>query len=764
MTLIGGMFDRSLFDRLRCEADILKTIVKSRIENASSTDKAAYEKRLRALMARLLYVEEHGYSPQVENTDEGCHPDLAPPKQKNDQIDNHNILSAATSSNSQPSKKKKKKQLSRANTKTPPPEAIATSTSANSISTSSAIEDEDLTDPVAVALLGMGFTDDQIKSAARALGGFERATADDMVVWILGEGDTAESGKAPDTAHENQAAAQSKAPKKVVPRAIVGQKSLASHAEEVARKRQEELAAAKRAAEKREEQRRIRREWNEREQARQMQEKNAKIAEAMTRRQQVENAKLIPETSILPMAPGSEVGVGAPPSTVYGAPVGAAGGGIGKKHQHDGGPPLTIFAGGPKMTASAKPKHVASNMGIPQAPTLLRNPKILTRPLNPPLPVDGASSQPQLGVVGNQPLFAPSPSLSSNAKPSGTSPPRNIYAKSIHPSSSNHRNDQPTAILRKEHSAGVANQNINMTNSTRRILPHYPGHHGPAGHAFNNPVSLAASSSMASTAAAPILRHGVAPPGFIPSNSAHHHRMEPSATEEAHGIASSSSFVETNPLGMIRATAREFVPTYFKPSTTSATPDTFLPAPSNTVPSMSAQFMSTRPSTISPPPLPPARSASNDDSENLMFEHMSSLLSTFGAESNTPTVQSVTSSITGPSGVPTNKNNHNNAGDDTNTTSRVGSIMTFESTTAPTTTAAVGPFAVGGGLGNGGIQTSSIFESITYRGDQESNNLAALGSGGGIWGTGGGNSSSNVNQNSSMGLAGLNFSSFMGGV
>lgn len=86
--------------------------------------------------------------------------------------------------------------------------------------------------------------------------------------------------------------------------------------------------------------------------------------------------------------------------------------------------------------------------------------------------------------------------------------------------------------------------------------------------------------------------------------------------------------------------------------------------------------------------------------------------------------------------------------------------MTFKSTTAPTT--AGGPFVVGGGLGNG-IQTSSIFESITYRGDQESNNLA-LGSGGGIWGTGGGVSSSNVNQNSSLGLAGLNFSSFMGGV
>lgn len=85
-------------------------------------------------------------------------------------------------------------------------------------------------------------------------------------------------------------------------------------------------------------------------------------------------------------------------------------------------------------------------------------------------------------------------------------------------------------------------------------------------------------------------------------------------------------------------------------------------------------------------------------------------------------------------------------GDENNVaTSRVGSIIG-------------GPFAGGGGGGGSGIQTSSIFESISYHGNQESNNLA-LGSG--IWGTG---SSSNVNQSSSAGLAGLNFSSFMGGV
>ena len=737
------------------ESDALGDILEY-IDSASATDKAAYLTNLQVLENRLADVEKFGYRPHVENVNKECHRDSMLPAQKNDRIESKISAAAAVSSTSQLSKKKKKQQQRLANTKSPPPEAIETSTSAISNSTPSIVGDEDLTDPVAVALLGMGFTDDQIKSAARALGGFERATADDMVVWILGEGETADSGNTLDTA-ESQAATQSKAQKKVASKTGI---SLKTRAEEAARKHQEELAAAKRAAEKREEQRRIRREWNEREQARQMQEKNAKIAEATTRRQQEETAKLMADTALFPMALGNDMGMGIPPS----APVGSVVGGVGKKQHNDAGPPLTIFAGGPKAMANAKSKKHASNMGIPQAPAVLRTPKILTRPLNPTLPVESAYTQPlSHGIVGNQPLFAPHPT-SMNAKPTGGSPPRNIYAKQIHPSGINHRADQPTAILRKEPSAAVTNQNINMSgSSSRRILPQHPGHHHMhAGLALNDPDSLAVSSSiMASSASNPVPFQGVAPPGFISSSIAQHHLVRPSSKNDvAAGAASSaSSFDDTNPLGMIRATAREFVPTYFKPSSTSPTPDSFLPDPSNTVPSMSAQFMSARPSmaSSSPPPLPPTRTTSNDDAENVMFEHMSSMLSNFGAESNTPTVQSATSSITGPSGMMpanNNNNNNNNTGDDNNTTSRVGSIMTFESTTAPNPG---GPFAFGGN----GIQTSSIFESISYHGDQESNNLA-LGSGGGIWGTGG--SSSNVNQNSSMGLAGLNFSSFMGGV
>ncbi len=712
-------------DKIRSESDVLEY----RLENASAADKAAYLKVLQALETRLADVENCGYSPLLEKADERYQADREfLPAQKNDRIDRQ--ISSATST-SQTSKKKKKQQQPRANTKTPPPDAIAISTNSTSYEPS-IVGDEDLNE----ALLGMGFTDDQIKSAARALGGFERATADDMVVWILGESDNADSGSAPDTAIENHAVTQSKVQVQALPRANADQKIKASVAEEAARKRQEELAASKRAAEKREEQRRIRREWNEREQARQMQEKNAKIKEVMTRRQQVDNPKFVPE-AILPMALGSDAVGGVPPPSVFGA----AAGGIGKKHHHDAGPPLTIFAGGPKMS-SAKSKNVASNMGIPQAPTVLRTPKILARPLHPPAPSDTAYSKPlSQGVVGNQLLFEPPSSSSSNAKPTGASPSRNIFVKSTHSSRSNHRNDQPTEILRKESSPGVTKQNINMTNSTHRILSHHSGHRAPTGFALKDPVSLVASSSMTSSATTPALRQGVAPPGFIQSSSIHNH-MERSAKEEAAVVASSSSFVETSTLGMIRATAREFVPTYFKPLSAST---------SNTVPSMSAQFMSTRPPP--PPTIPPTRTDSNDDSENLMFEHVSSLLSTFGAESTTPTVQSVTSSITGPSGVLTNNNStkdENNAA-----TSRVGSIMTFESSTA---VPIGGPFVGGGG---NGIQTRSIFESISS--NQESNNLA-LGSGGGIiWGTGG-SGRSNVNQNSSMGLAGLNFSSFMGGV
>lgn len=179
--------------------------------------------------------------------------------------------------------------------------------------------------------------------------------------------------------------------------------------------------------------------------------------------------------------------------------------------------------------------------------------------------------------------------------------------------------------------------------------------------------------------------------------------------------------------------------------------------------------MSAQSATISSPP-PPTRSTSNERSAELLLEPMSSLLSSFGAESNTPpathvgpmvgnnkeqesTVPSAASSITGLSGLQASVT------EDHVQSSRVGSIMTFEST----------PHATAGG--GGGLQTSSILESLSYNGagvEQIATGAAplggtggptAVGSSAGIWG-----GANNVNQGStSLGLAGLNFTSFMSG-
>ncbi|KAL7539828.1 hypothetical protein ACHAXR_009646 [Thalassiosira sp. AJA248-18] len=791
-------------DDLTSNADILDEVVDNRIDAVSAPDKAAYMRILKVLEGRLEHVEQNGYSPppavpsKVEQQQEGT---TAPESSGNDTVGN------STTTNKKPKKKKKKQQQQQQSNTFKAPSAPASSGGEpefKSAPSDSTTDDTDhLTDPVAIALLGMGFTEDQIKSAARALGGFERATADDMVMWILGGGEIADdegggSGSAADqgdnaittsedpmnsndnnddTKQSPDDAVLTKAQKKAASRAK-------REAEELARKNQEELAAAQRAASKREEQRRIRREWNEREQVRQAEEKAAKVAEAMERRRRAEMEKmlLLPPKGgvggVLPVATvgGAAAGMGMPPvAGVHVSPGGKhhhhhSGGHHPHHHGGGGGPPLTIIAGGQKMPSSAnkQPKSVGSNMGIPQAPTI-RAPKILTRPSNAPPGTLPGGQQQSVVIAGNQPLFAATSTTSGGvAKPA--SPPRGGHAKPYNPSINDHHHHghQPTAILQKNSSSATAGPHHGHTMSTNsgssRIHQHAPPapeyHHHP-GHHHTNPASnFAYKDNPNNNAAAtppPFQNHpsqvgsggGMSgPPGFQPGISGD--------TEQPP--------VETNPMGMIRATAREFVPTSFVPT----------PAESNNasstaqVPSMSAQPATNVPvsTSVSSPP-PPTRSLSNDHSAaaNLLVEPMSSLLSSFGADtSNTPpatlvpmgvggtmgngtnkdmdsTAPSAASSITGLSGLPPTST----MGEE-NITSRVGSVMTFESTSSS------------GGGGGGGIQTSSILESISYGGVDQVTSGSALGSGAGIWG-----GSNNVNQSASLGLAGLNFSSFMGG-
>ena len=131
---------------------------------------------------------------------------------------------------------------------------------------------EDFSDPLVTALLGMGFANDVILAAVKACGGSSRATADDLVTWILGQ--CADSGDAvtiggsssdgPSTGEKFLADVNSRTD--IVPKELdEGSRAIDE------KQRQEEVA--RRLAEKREEQRRRNREWNNREQARQQQAK-----------------------------------------------------------------------------------------------------------------------------------------------------------------------------------------------------------------------------------------------------------------------------------------------------------------------------------------------------------------------------------------------------------------------------------------------------------------------------------------------------------
>ena len=617
---------------------------------------------LRSLTERLEDVEINGYSPLSKTTEEN----KAGAKNNADTLENQ---TRAGSKKKSKKKKKKQQQQSQQQNSTPasnPSNSVEEKQEATTKPAKS--PEDDLSDPVAVALLGMGFTAEQIANAAKALGGFDRATADDMVMWILSGGevnneeqDNSESKTDTDFEESRPSDAvaidTTKAEKKAAAKA---QKD----AEELARKRQEEIAAAERAAAKREEQRRIRREWNEREQARQEIEKNAKIAEAAAKKKQAELQKMQIELAAKnPTLP-------AIPLTIH------AGGG--KSKVKSNGPPQTIVAGPPHGKKSGAS---VSNMGIPKGPNV-KAPKILARPNNTPLNTLQA---------GNQSLFPP-PQGSTTVVQAHTQPAKpnsldSSQQKHHHPPQSSSYDPQSFSQMTSNY------YNPNPGPSSFEYANAYGNNAGTMPLMDGDNMSYPGQQQSGNS---------IPPPGFKKD-------IPPSSPNNDPSLNAAS-----NPLGEIRATAREFVPTFFAPvNETSPGGMEF-----NAVPSMSSQ-----PATVSHSP-PDSQTASNDVSS--LLDPMSSLLNTAipaPVTKNDSPIHSATSSITGFSGSVQEA-----------PTSRVGSALTFEAV--------------------GGIQTSSILESIT-----QDSVIGGLGSsGGGIWGD------SNANQTSNLGgLVGLNFSSFLNG-
>lgn len=235
----------------------------------NQNEKRKFLRFLGHVVKRLTDVEDHGYSP----------PNASPATPATPSGDSDGAADTAindTQTESASSRKRKKKKKKKQAQK-----EAAEAAMAGSATNTPPVEDtelEDLTDPLVTALMGMGFAKEQISAAVRACGGTSRATADDLVTWILGQDADGSAVAAP--SGSNNGGTERDGFVEVNENTVVKTKvsSETSQAQEEARQKEE---AAKRFAAKREEQRRRNREWNNRAQARQQQQVKATAAQAV---------------------------------------------------------------------------------------------------------------------------------------------------------------------------------------------------------------------------------------------------------------------------------------------------------------------------------------------------------------------------------------------------------------------------------------------------------------------------------------------------
>lgn len=237
---------------------------------SNKEDKKRYLRVMKNIAQRLKEVEENGYEPPAwifADHDE--------------EVEDEEAAKDRSSSISEEGKKRKKKK--RKQGKKEETEACLTSTVPPAPVVAAPVEKK--VDPLVNALLGMGFAEEQIYAAAKACGGLERATADQMVMWILSGGEespstptqnadtttdkssSSEAAFIPTTSSRTVSSCAKSAPSKAKkpPQQAAATLRRAQKENMEAVKREEEARAhADRLAAKREEQRRRNREWNNR--------------------------------------------------------------------------------------------------------------------------------------------------------------------------------------------------------------------------------------------------------------------------------------------------------------------------------------------------------------------------------------------------------------------------------------------------------------------------------------------------------------------
>jgi Ankyrin repeats (3 copies) len=322
---------------------LLEVVQHYKLKAVAIAESSVYVQQVSAISKRLIQIETLGYTPMNEKELARAERELAS-QQEQQRMSSASVASATsarelqgealldsdddetlTAVNTKKKAKKKKKGTA----------ASVSSKDMNSSSNATEQVDQDTTsageseaskpsaatvDPLVTALLGMGFEHHQIMEGIKACGGMSRATADNVVAWIFGGGEPNALEEQPDHIALVPATKMS---------AMTILKNEAERRNvEVATQKEEERLAAEKLAVKREEQRRRNREWNNRAQARQIQEAQEKLAKSAQIKGRAQGGGLrtglAPASNFFPSNPASGV---RGPSPTFGVAQTASSGG-----------------------------------------------------------------------------------------------------------------------------------------------------------------------------------------------------------------------------------------------------------------------------------------------------------------------------------------------------------------------------------------------------------------------------------------------------
>ncbi len=518
----NGNFEK----KLDFNEDSFQEILDTKIGGTSS-ESLDYKNSIKSIIERLNDVEINGYSPlEITKTD------ASDEKIENDSVDIHaksNTNEQSEVDDSQNSKKKKKKKKKGQTGNDDGADELSVTPSVSSV----AKRETDI-DLVSM-LLAMGFAEEQINAAVDACGGTDRATADDLVEWILSGGASTDSNSGANAIDESSQSARngtnsSEPYASQMAMSDNKQKRILTQAEreaeEAAKREAEAKAAAERLAAKREEQRRIRLEWNNREQLRQQEEAKAKLAKEVERKRRIEIEKAKIAAQRVAKEHAAAVGATMMYQDSNSAIASMSEGLQMQNNSNVGSTPLfpgMTFQGDHNLSpesqyyAHTQSPHVGFNQSmIPQAEAL-SYPQVATTFRSSPVPGSDLSSHDYSGSKSKTKKTSPInidvngnefPVLGANKS---SSPNRRNKSKKGSPNSGDNKKvGKAKTRKKKEHP-------IKDNRSMEFVPPH-----------VNNMISEQVVSDQAPYMQRPY---------------------------------------ESNPLGEIRATAKAFVPTHFKPTT-----------------------------------------------------------------------------------------------------------------------------------------------------------------------------------------------------